>query len=510
MESIVLSDSSDDGLDTRNPPASARTSTRLATAAAAAAAAAASGFVVEIRPRPRYVAGCGPALQPLRLLPPAVSTAYIIERLLLPSPGLAVDGKPLPERMTYLVGWKDLPAASLLVPAMQILDYVSPRTLEEWEFAFEAELEEERTRIADADVNGASDLGWKSNFTDRPPPTNASSESSTAAVVFEEPGVVGRPGGESLSLSTPRKRRLAEFEDLSDDDSSVSAQISSQLHGHDGQQGYFDESDAPPGSIMVDRRRLLNIMEESNGASAGTLCRVITPVPYPSYVTGLLDKRGASSSTLPVPLAAKPSMGHGLDVSLAAYQQRSMRGAPFPSAEPGVGNYANPSSSSGNTSASATPDPGLAHLSGQQGQYPPPAKEVDDKQPDWEVEGLESMALYDVEGRGIVRYFLVRWAGEWPPDQNPTWEPEEHIPPDLVRRFLKLTKKQRSRLASKRRSMQPAAVKKERTARRRYTSVSDAFKGDWKEETAETDGARERGAFEHSHELDDEVFVVGH
>ncbi|KAG5915680.1 hypothetical protein E4U61_004395, partial [Claviceps capensis] len=59
-----------------------------------------SSFVVAIRSRPRYIPGTGPALQPPRLLPLAVSTGYIVERILLPSPGLAADGRPLPKRMT--------------------------------------------------------------------------------------------------------------------------------------------------------------------------------------------------------------------------------------------------------------------------------------------------------------------------------------------------------------------------------------------------------------------------
>ncbi|KAM4062536.1 hypothetical protein HRG_011257 [Hirsutella rhossiliensis] len=46
----------------------------------------------------------------------------------------------------------------------------------------------------------------------------------------------------------------------------------------------------------------------------------------------------------------------------------------------------------------------------------------------WVVKRLENMAVYDVEGRGLVRYLQMRWEGNWPPDRNPTWESEENIP----------------------------------------------------------------------------------
>ncbi|KAH7312466.1 hypothetical protein B0I35DRAFT_57475 [Stachybotrys elegans] len=104
-------------------------------------------IVVQLRARPApYVPRSGPRLEPPRLQLPSDSTAYIVDRILLPSPGPAADGRPLPRRMTYIVGWHDLPAARALVPAMRILEYVSPLVLEEWEWQLELGLDEERGR----------------------------------------------------------------------------------------------------------------------------------------------------------------------------------------------------------------------------------------------------------------------------------------------------------------------------------------------------------------------------
>ncbi|KAM4054431.1 hypothetical protein HRG_005287 [Hirsutella rhossiliensis] len=109
--------------------------------------------------RRRYVPGSGPPLQRISILPPEDSTAYIVERILLPSLGHAADGKPLPKRMTYIIGWRDLPAARHLVPAMKILNYVSPRALEEWESNREVELAEDRRKQADEKDVGEKQ-GW--------------------------------------------------------------------------------------------------------------------------------------------------------------------------------------------------------------------------------------------------------------------------------------------------------------------------------------------------------------
>jgi hypothetical protein len=79
----------------------------------------------------------------------------------------------------------------------------------------------------------------------------------------------------------------------------------------------------------------------------------------------------------------------------------------------------------------------------------------DDSEPAWEVERLENIALYDVEGRGLVRYFLVRWAGEWPPDQQTSWEPEDHIPRPLVQRYFKMDRKRRAKLAGQPQNQPP-------------------------------------------------------
>lgn len=95
--------------------------------------------------------------------------------------------------------------------------------------------------------------------------------------------------------------------------------------------------------------------------------------------------------------------------------------------------------------------------------------------------------MYDVEGRGLVRYFKVRWEGDWPPDQNPTWEPEENIPPNMVRNYYKRGKdrKKGDRRASSAASPSTEKKKEKKLTQtqlswgnaKKYSSVSEVFAG---------------------------------
>ncbi|KAM4064064.1 hypothetical protein HRG_012581 [Hirsutella rhossiliensis] len=91
----------------------------------------------------------------------------------------------------------------------------------------------------------------------------------------------------------------------------------------------------------------------------------------------------------------------------------------------------------------------------------------------WVVKRLENMAVYDVEGRGLVRYLQMRWEGNWPPDRNPTWESEENIPSKMVRNFCKQGKKRKGATAGHTRT--PRALNMSLGADIHYKPVSEAF-----------------------------------
>lgn len=143
----------------------------------------------------------------------------------MPSSGFAKDGKPKPREMTYIVGWTDLPAARMPVPALNVLDYVSPRALEEWEGNFEEELDRERVRlVTERENERQTSTNIKGNKKKRGrPPAHSNIEAGAVAVpeTEEEASRVKlKPG--VMSLSTPQKARLADFDGVSEEDAAPS------------------------------------------------------------------------------------------------------------------------------------------------------------------------------------------------------------------------------------------------------------------------------------------------
>ncbi|KAI0103238.1 hypothetical protein GGR51DRAFT_525149 [Nemania sp. FL0031] len=98
--------------------------------------------------------------------------------------------------------------------------------------------------------------------------------------------------------------------------------------------------------------------------------------------------------------------------------------------------------------------------------------QVEDEQ-EWEVKRLEGDKVMETDGK-LVRYFRVRWAGKWPPGQNPTWEPEENISEAIVRKYLKTKAAKTAQSGSS-----PVVIENlTPTVKRTYSSVAEAFAGD--------------------------------
>ncbi|KXJ91588.1 hypothetical protein Micbo1qcDRAFT_163362 [Microdochium bolleyi] len=72
--------------------------------------------------------------------------------------------------------------------------------------------------------------------------------------------------------------------------------------------------------------------------------------------------------------------------------------------------------------------------------------------------------------------FKVRWKGNWPPDQNPTWEPEENIDKPLVRKYLA----KRASAGETDIPVLPVVPQ----LKRKFSSVAEAVMGDVEDEHA--------------------------
>ena len=94
--------------------------------------------------------------------------------------------------------------------------------------------------------------------------------------------------------------------------------------------------------------------------------------------------------------------------------------------------------------------------------------------------------------------YLVLWAGEWPEDQNPTWEPAENVQDQaLISRYHK----------KKKAGLLKPSQKTQKTLHRylagaKYSSVAEAFEGGIDEQTGYTTG------MESDADLPDETFRV--
>ncbi|KAF4992334.1 hypothetical protein FGRMN_7227 [Fusarium graminum] len=500
-----------------------------------------SRIEVHLRSKPRdYVPGCGPPLQRISLLPVQDSTAYILERIILPSPGLAADGLPLPRRMTYIVAWRDLPAAQMLVPAMDILEYVSPRELEDWEFAnTEEQIGYETVQTKKDKTGDAPKLKKRGR-----PPKHSKIETAVIAVPDDEDAVVPKRG--AMTINTPTKNRLEDFEGLSDEDSSLARQLQWETtgdsmgtdeQGFDGDGMILEDHKIPtgkqmetlPGSVIKSQKQNLAGKHFESFPSTGTSSRLSTPKPttFKSKSEGKKKTRPADRPSKEKPVAnellkgvkAVESVSDWTPPGSVTYSNSGVE-TPDPESDYMTARLMEEAASVQKSKSAKTPK-----LTTGTSNPPKPAPQetveiVDPPdEPDWEVKRIEDMELYDVEGVGPVRYFKVRWEGDWPPDQNPSWEPESNLPPELIRKYLKNGKRKRDRPAVKKPVKQPTVApsytpKKKSMKQttltwgipaKQYKSVSEAFEGVEEDELGFPVMAE--GQVDHDEE-DDELFVV--
>jgi hypothetical protein len=197
----------------------------------------------------------------------------------------------------------------------------------------------------------------------------------------------------------------------------------------------------------------------------------VTPVPVPAQPKATPTRSRAATST-PVPVPLHP---------LLQKSKKDPQSAPYTPIQPPAPHSPNVSNGRKRQSPSKTTNRHSNNSKSRKAQPPQPEEEETEGngEPVWEVKWLEDDKVIEIEGQ-TFRYFRVRWEGDWPPDQNPTWEPEENIPTNLVQNYLKNRKRARMR-----RSV-PLSQGTERptppSLKRKYSSVAEAFEGDIKDD----------------------------
>lgn len=467
--------------------------------------------VIELRPSQEYIPNSGPPPGAITPAPPYDSTGYIIERIFLPPDGRGKDGEPKPRRPTYIVGWRDLVGARLLVPAMDILDYVSPWEVEQWEEEHEEQLSEERRKLEEEKQRAkqALTLPLASQPQQQPKkrgrkPKKTGIETAAVAELEPEDGDAMHLKGGAMSF-TPQKPRLVDFVGLSSADGTPSRQLTDEQEeairagaksGTAEDMEHFDAVEED-----MDTVKGLGDFVADFGNSQGGLGSLpplelqhtnpyADAAPKPGHISPAVEIQSRSSKSSWVTAGTSPyktlnpQAGDGAE---AGTRKKSELSDQLPDKD-----ELEWAAQSRLPVKSTAPRPEKQRLKSEvEGKKSKPKKrkrEAEAQQPvnvegeqQWVVKRLEDAQLYDVEGVGLVRYFKVLWEGDWPPDQNPSWEPEENLPPALVRNFDKRSKDRSTSREKHKKKVQKKTMKQTTLSwgdGKKYDSVSHAFAGD--------------------------------
>ncbi|KAK4098812.1 hypothetical protein N658DRAFT_431359 [Parathielavia hyrcaniae] len=395
----------------------------------------------------RYTPGSGPPPPRISLLPPHDSTAYIIDQFVLPSDkDLNPDSRRL---LHYHIGFTDLPAVKTLVPCHKVLDYVSPRGLEEWEYKTLAGKEEERARML-AEKQRADHAKRKAGRPAKVPMEDVGldvlSSQGQALLLAEQ---VSGP-----SLSEPQKRRLGrvldtEVGDTSNVDSDDAA-IHWQLQGEPESDDIVYEDEVEADSESVDQlpmdygetpSRASSLMQPSQDASRNSSTGSPTKAGQFKSVSSDQMYTQSNGST---PGRIHPAWAHALGRQNQPPAQTPRENGHATSRFRLSSRFSTPDMEARSAKASKRKDQfngkGSLHdkqpkTKKQKTERPPePAPKVEEE---WEVKDLLDDQWFAEKGVKVHRY-LVLWEGTWPVGQNPTWEPAENVQDEaLLKRYQK-------------------------------------------------------------------------
>lgn len=415
--------------------------------------------------------------------------------------------------MGYLVGWTDLPSASLVIPAVDLLEYVSPYAYEQFEYTRwqERKREEKETaeklRLGAETKKAALETGQELKLepeAGRPkkkrgrPRKNVEMRVDEAAIEEEVRKRAGSQAREGQpSLSTPQKGMLRGL--VGGDEPGADAAIYRQLFGgetevesetsypvtseREGSGGYDSE---PP------RKRLRSSSPVKRGVYGGEgfAGSGMTPTqraPLPAHSTSRPASKHEEASPIPTGFTPvipfkRARQTHG---ALTSPGSREASVNSRPPAKPRATSKT-PKKTPKKTPHKTPSQPETHTPRNGAGASNIPAEEA--KEPQYEVKRLESAKQLMIDGRR-ERYFLVRWKGSWAPGENPTWEPEEFLPAKMVRKYL-----------AKHPLVASATEKVESDVwpSRRYSSVTEAF------EDPGDEGAV-NGVEEHDEDEDDDM-----
>lgn len=329
-------------------------------------------FHIPIRPRlPKYRPGSGPSPPRITLRPVHDSDAFIVDKVVLPRGHFNPHSESRQRRCYYIIGWPDLPAARPVVDASKILDYVSPRTLEDWEYQDALRREEERKNEEEAEKRAAAKgkaVATLANGGLLPGAKRRPGRPPKAMMMVAEPPTEPELNSEQEemihkrmrgpSLSTPQKSRLAQLvaeeellENLEGIEESEDSAIHRRLGIHDESEGISDSNSNTrgfkdvalgPSSAVPGRTS-----GESSRASSARPASLILPSSLARTVAGVAEHHHAAApavasragdhiSSSPTQVLTRPQISTTPIPLPLHYSQAMKKRTPRPHATSGV------------------------------------------------------------------------------------------------------------------------------------------------------------------------------
>ncbi|KAJ1327488.1 chromobox protein 5 [Microdochium nivale] len=440
----------------------------------------------------RYECGDGPPpLAPLSMILKNDSTARILDRRVMCGPP---KNNEISLQLYYVVGWLDLPAARVAIQAQQIHEYVSPREVEDFEYKLylEREAQEEaedlaaaieavdqaeaaenailRTKPATSAAKGKT-KEWRGRKRRRQRPSKADliAKKQAEETSFNKSEAAAMSGalatsaydtnGPSLtapSLSTPKKKHIPPSTIIADSEDQAlvdDAEAEAEADDRADDNMELDDDDA----ILRQLHQTSMVSPDALGAIKSETRNSTPGLPPASLVPTVSDLANTSTSAVPTRITLQhygftPAAKSTVPWPVMPTTSQSTSSAPLKIAQPST-----PLMKSEKKKPQSRKKKDLVNDSQN-------VEEV------WEVKCLEGVRIDFVDGKR-VREFKVRWKGNWPPDQNPTWEPEENIDKPLIRKYLA----KRSNGSEQYPGTAPQAPP---LLKRKYSSVAEAVMGE--------------------------------
>lgn len=531
-------------------------------------------FDIPVKPQPpRYRPGSGPPSQSVDLRLVDDSTAFIVDKVILP---LTELGDPRQRRAYYIIGWPDLPAARPVIDCAKALEYISPCVIEQWEYkdflrreAAKEQAETEAALVAVAEAiaaeKGKVAIGANKLPKVKKKPGRKPKDARAQQVLPPTPQLdsdqeellAKRRQGPSLSTPQKKKSRIAELEaeiemgplDHSDEyaesDEEIRRQLENERFGDVDDMNLLQAGTGAPDVASLSRAGSVKpaALEDAVPQKHNKASLEVSHPPGPSsqqrnssyLMTSHPPQARKPVSTTPIPLpqrpgfsftsnvmaAHRPSTAPSIEMRTSPIQGQRRNTAVVQAASPSNAAYPSIGGHGGFTPTNSFTPMGRNFISSSKRPaeessfaghssegtllsakvkknrkkkapkllQPPPLSEpaeelssVPQVEQEYVVKRLEDDSIVDG-----IHYFKVRWEGDWPADQNPTWEPRENISADLVKGYLK-------RKAEKARHLPASAIKglgsskgklKEKrqstlnqwASKFNYSSVSEAFEG---------------------------------